>query len=174
MKLFDLGQAGVDNRAVARFDVREPLVTPGRDVLLEAEIQQFGGAASNQRVELYIDGGRVSQSEVNVAPNEPGVVTFSHRFSAVGEHTAEIRLSDDATPLDNRRWLSIPVRPTVRVLCIQGKPDAAKFVSLALQPKTNRSPARLGGSRRRDSAVGTRPDGIRMRIPLQHRSLRRR
>jgi len=44
-------------------------------------------------------------------------------------------MDDDALSLDDSRWLSFQVRESIRVLCIEGKPNAAKFVALALAPR---------------------------------------
>lgn len=134
LELFDLGQPDFENRAIAQLSVREPLITPGRDVTIDVQVRQFGGSPSRPRVELLVDGAQVAQSAVDVAPNQPGTATFTHRFPAVGEHTLEARLADDDAAVDNYRWLSVPVRSAVRVLCVQGKSGAARFVSLALQP----------------------------------------
>src|SRR5439155_26704687 len=62
-----------------------------------------------------------------------------HRFDAPGEHIVEAHLADDALPLDNRRWLSVPVRASVRVLCIGGRPNETRHVALSLAPNKSRT-----------------------------------
>src|SRR5205807_1957139 len=57
---------------------------------------------------------------------------------SAGEHVLEVHLADDALPLDNRRWLSVPVRYAVRVLLIGGRPNETRQAALALAPQ--RSP----------------------------------
>ncbi len=52
----------------------------------------------------------------------------------------ELELGGDLLDVDNHRWLSVPVKDHVRVLCVNGKPaggemsGAADYVALALNP----------------------------------------
>ena len=61
-------------------------------------------------------------------------VTLSHRFDQPSEYGVEVRLDEDRLSVDNHRWLAIPVREAIRVLCVQGKVGSAKFVEFALRP----------------------------------------
>src|SRR5207247_7580240 len=47
----------------------------------------------------------------------------AYRFETSGEHAVEIRLASDALAVDNSRWLAVPVKQQLRVLCIDGKPS---------------------------------------------------
>jgi hypothetical protein len=51
----------------------------------------------------------------------------------------QVRIGTDRLEVDNQRWFSVPVREAVRVLCIEGSPDAARYVAMALNP--DRSPS---------------------------------
>jgi hypothetical protein len=50
-------------------------------------------------------------------------------------------LADDALPIDNRRWLSVPVRDSIRVLCVGGRPGETKHLALSLAPQKQASQA---------------------------------
>ena len=45
-----------------------------------------------------------------------------------------MRAADDQLPVDDRRWLVVPVRDEIRVLCVAGREGAAKYVADALNP----------------------------------------
>ena len=78
-------------------------------------------------------------AEPAALPLLAATAAFAHRFETPGEHAVEVRLADDPLLVDNHRWLSTPVRESIRVLCVQGKQGAAEHVAYALSPtKTDR------------------------------------
>ena len=59
-------------------------------------------------------------------PGEQAAVSFSHRFDSPGDHVVEAAAWDaDLLDIDNHRWLSVPVKDHLRVLCVDGKPASA-------------------------------------------------
>ncbi len=56
-------------------------------------------------------------------------VSFPCYFDSAGEHALELRLTPDALELDNRRYLAVPVKDQVRVLCVDGRPSGGRFKS---------------------------------------------
>jgi von Willebrand factor type A domain/Aerotolerance regulator N-terminal len=140
--MFDVGQGDVQNLAVMRLDVRESLVTIARDVTIEAEVQNFGALpATRQRAVFLVDDQQVHAQDVDVPADGRATVSFTYRFDTPGEHGLEARLLDDRLAVDNHRWLSLPVREAIRVLCVEGKPEAARYVAYALQPDRSQRPA---------------------------------
>ncbi len=71
----------------------------------------------------------------------------AYRFETPGQHVAEIRLAADSLDLDNHRWLMLPVKDRLRVLCVDGKPaggglsGATDYLALALNPDQGESDA---------------------------------
>jgi len=63
----------------------------------------------------------------------------AHRFDSPGDHVVEVHLADDGLPLDNRRWMSVPVRESIRVLCIGGRPAETRHLALAPQKLATQS-----------------------------------
>jgi hypothetical protein len=143
LQLFDVGVNEVINRSIARIAARQQLVTPRRDVTFDVEVVQRGGSAERSWVEFFSDGNRVERRSLDVGPNQPAAVSFTVRFDEPGDHYIECRLPDDDLPLDNSRWRSVRVRKDVRVLCIEGKPGAARHVALALAPQKEASARRV-------------------------------
>jgi hypothetical protein len=137
----DLGQPTADNLAVTTLATAEPIITTVREVSLNAQLHNFGGQPRNHHlVELRVDDRRVKETYVDVPAGEQTSVTFNHRFDTVGDHVVEVRAGPDLLDVDNHRWISIPVKEHVRVLCVNGKPatspmsGAADYVALALDP----------------------------------------
>jgi len=139
--LFDVGQTDVENVAITAMDVRESLVTIARDVTVDVEVQNFGRSdRTGCRITLFVDDQQVHTDKVDVSAGGRASVSFAHRFETPGEHKIEARLADDALAVDNRRWVSVPVRESVNVLCIEGKQGAARYVAMALEPSKSDRP----------------------------------
>jgi len=136
LSLVDLGEPGASNLAVARLEVSQPLVTSRGEVTLSAEIASHSRQdAPRQAVEFLVDGQRIADERADVPAGGRATVSTSHRFDTPGEHVVEVHLVDDALPLDNHRWMSVPVREAVRVLAVAGRPGEARYVALALNPR---------------------------------------
>ena len=136
LSLVDLGEPGASNLAVARLEASQPLVTSRGEVTLLAEIQSFARQdAPRQAVEFLVDGQRIADERIDIPAGGRATVSATHRFESPGDHVVEVRLAEDAVPLDNRRWLSVPVREAIRVLAVAGRPGDARHVALALNPR---------------------------------------
>lgn len=133
--LIDLGESGAQNLAVTRLEAQDPLATVAREVTFLAEVRNFGPQnVTGRAVQFLVNGQRVNESAVDVVSGGAATVSFTHRFETPGEHTVEVRLADDPLLVDNHRWLAVPVRESIRVLCVRGKPGAAEHVAYALSP----------------------------------------
>ncbi|HUE72567.1 MAG TPA: BatA domain-containing protein [Pirellulaceae bacterium] len=142
LALVDLGQPQEQNLAVTRLEMTQPLATLAAESVFQAEIQSFADQEMpRQSVELLIDGMRVAAQQVDVPPRGRANVSFPYRFDAAAEHVAQVRLADDRLPLDNQRWLSVPVREAIRVLCVYGRPGETRHIALALSPQRTDRPA---------------------------------
>ncbi len=137
----DLGQAAADNLAVTELGMSEPFAAVGREVVFNARLQSFAATTrSHQQVELLVDGHRVRETYVDLEAGGQSSVALNYRFETPGEHVAEVRLAADALDIDNHRWLVVPVKDQLRVLCVDGKPaggglsGATDYLSLALNP----------------------------------------
>ncbi len=140
--LIDLGQPTAENLAITSLQATDPLVTVGSDVPLEVRLKNFGRQAiARQPVELFVDGRRIAQKQVDLAPGGSASVGFSYRFDAPGDHAIEARAAGDALDVDNHRYLALPVRQAIRALCIDGRPSgkpfhgAADYLAVALAPQ---------------------------------------
>jgi len=144
LTVLDLGQSGSENLAVTRAAAAEPLATVARDVSLEAEIRNFGRQPrARQRVELFVDGRRGGEQFVDLEPGASKTIGFPYRFDTPGDHAVEVRLATDLLDVDNHRWLALPVKDRIRVLCVDGRPagvafkGAADYLAVALAPQSD-------------------------------------
>jgi Aerotolerance regulator N-terminal/von Willebrand factor type A domain len=144
LTVLDLGQTGAENLAVTRAAASEPLATTARDVSLEAEIRNFGRQPrAHQLVEFFVDGRRAGEQFVDLAPGASKTISFPYRFDMPGDHAVEVRLATDLLDVDNHRWLALPVKDHIRVLCVDGRPagaafkGAADYLAVALAPQSD-------------------------------------
>jgi len=140
--VIDLGQPDAENVAVTAVHARQAFATPAEDFAVEAEIKNFGQKArARQPVELVADGRRVTQQYVDLAPGGKTSVRFSYRFDGPGDHVLEVRTQGDSLDIDNHRWLAVPVKASIPVLCVDGRPSgtefggATRYLALALSPQ---------------------------------------
>ena len=139
LELIDLGQPGEQNLAVTNLQIDAAsggLVAVRTEVTIRAELRSFAAEdRGSQAVEVFVNGQRIADERVDLPAGGTTAVSVAHRFDAAGEHAVEVRLADDSLPLDNRRWLSVPVREAVRILCVGGRPEETRHLALALQPR---------------------------------------
>lgn len=141
----DLGQAASDNRAITALATAEPFVTVSRPVTLEAQVHNFGRQSRpHELVEFFVDGRRAGEEHVDLAPGGSAAVAFPCHFETPGNHSVELRLAGDLLDIDNHRWLAVPVKERLRVLCVNGKPGggsyrgATDYLTVALAPAASR------------------------------------
>jgi len=161
VRIIDVGQHDAENVAVTAVRCAEPLVMPGQPVEIRADLKNFGRRARNrQPVELLVDGSRVQEKPIALPAGAEAWVSFSCRFPGAGDHTIEVRTARDPLEIDNHRFLVVPVKDQIGVLCVEGRPSggAAGYLIAALAPQ-------------RDGAGRTsiRPEVVPESALLEHR-----
>ena len=141
LAVIDVGQPIADNLAVTALRLLTTPPIAGRTCRFEAVVKSYAARpAPQQSVELLVDGRRVSQRTVNVPAGGEATAVFEYRFDMAGDHAVEVRAEGDALSIDNRRYLAVPIRNNVRILCIEGilsgKPfgGASDYLAVALAP----------------------------------------
>ena len=139
LEVIDVGGENAVNTAITRCELDSDWITVRQEVPWEAEIQNFSSRAlKGQPIEFWVDGQRIHQQRVDLEPNSQAVINYRVRFDRPGEHQVEVRTSGDALAIDNRRWVSVQVQETIEVLCVEGRPGAARYVELSLNPSNVR------------------------------------
>lgn len=141
LTVIDVGQERSQNAAVTALRIADPLVVAHQDVSLEVDVRNFSSdRLEGQVVELLVDGSHVASEPVELDPQGAASVAFRHRFDRPGPQTAEVRLSPDLLAADNRRFLALDVKESLRVLCVDGRfaarqRGAAGYLAVALAPQ---------------------------------------
>jgi len=122
--IIDLGQPDAENLAVTGLYTLQPMTALSRRIDFQATLKNFGRKTlKRQPLELLVDGKHVARRQVDLAPGGVASASFSYRFETPGDHSVEIRADGDPLEVDNRRWMAVPVRQAVRVLCVDGRPS---------------------------------------------------
>lgn len=136
----DVGADEWGNVAVIKLDIADELALTNRPVEIHARLKHFGSRTFlDGRVELIADGQRVQAVQADIDSEEDRVFAFQHRFTAPGQHVIEARYQGDDLDSDNHFFYVLPVRDSIRVLCIEGgplhggQPGEADFLALALE-----------------------------------------
>ena len=134
--VIDVGAAPGSNLAVSRIHQRQRLVTTQQVIDFVAEVHNFSDQDQDEQpLKICVDGQVVENKMFRVAANETAAVKFQYRFRTVGEHQLRIELPPDCLLIDNECWRCVPVRDSVNVLCVGGKPGAARSLALAIEPR---------------------------------------
>lgn len=137
----DVADAPPSNVAVTSLTTSAALVFPQQPVHVSASIRAFGGQNSLPRTLQWFVDDRLSASEaITIAPGEEVTRAFQ-TTATTGTMRIQVRLDADALPIDDRRFLVVPVRETLPVLLVDGRPspqpfeNATDLLRLALAPQ---------------------------------------
>jgi len=132
--LFDLGEPSEENLAIESLEMSSPLASLSQEVGFSFKVRRYGDSSGEVQVKLLVDGRSIYQESVDLASDESKQIDVSHRFETAGEHRVEAVVDDPRLEVDNRRYLSVPVRESIRALCISSVDDTAQLVRLNLNP----------------------------------------
>lgn len=148
LAVVDLGSGETENLAVTGVRASEAVVTIGRELSAEVVVRNFGRQpVAQQLLELFVDGRRVAEGRVDLRPQEETSLSFPCRFEKVGEHHVEARLNADLLDCDNHRFLALPVKESLAVLCVDGRPAGSQFGSATDYLKVALAPQAAGQGR---------------------------
>ena len=141
LRIIDVGSATAENLAMVALETERSMVSPGEDFDVRAVIRNLGRSPVSVGLDWTIDGRRMDSTRVEI----DGLSQYAVRemFRAPPGRFLEVQAeltAEDALAIDNRRYLTLPVRDALKVLLVDGRPGldpidgAAGFVELALAP----------------------------------------
>lgn len=143
VSVVNAGSVGVRNLAVTSLELETGAAATDQPVSFRSAVRNFGESVLRGQVaELLVDGRLVDTKRVDLPPGIDVPINWLHTFRTGGEFRVEVHLQDDSLPVDNRRWLAVPVREELSVLLVDGTPSgrdrdsATYYVSRALNPAT--------------------------------------
>ena len=140
---FRVGSDLAENLSIASADISALVAAESQPIGLRVRIKNHGKRAwQDVAVHLEADGARLRTARVSLAPEGEAVLSFTHAFDKVGDHSLSVRLEGDSFADDNAFHSIVQVRNQLNVLLIDGSPSneplsgAADFLEIALTPHT--------------------------------------
>lgn len=141
LKFIDVGGRSLGNLAVTALEPSRLLAAPGQRLSVQGRFKNFGAAKVAGRVEWLVNGRlvEVAPFEVDGDGESTVQVTFEVPERPTCEVEARLALEDELA-VDNRRFLSVPVRGALRTLLVEGRPalrpmaGGSDFLRAALSP----------------------------------------
>ena len=131
----DVGESSSQNAGISSATQQSHVIFPATPASWLVTVDDFTGNSSGQReVEMYVDGELVGGRRVGMGQGRQSTVSFQHTFDRSGQHRVEFRLQPDALAVDDYFFQAVIVKDAVNVVCVAGKPGAARNVALALAP----------------------------------------
>ncbi|MDH4069350.1 MAG: BatA domain-containing protein [Ignavibacteria bacterium] len=126
------GAAGVGNYGITGLTTTAQVVTRGRPLTYTAMLSNSSDSpVQNLLLSVYLDGERSAQRSVLLPP----LSGTSHQFAVTprksGVLAGTVEIEEDPLDLDNRRYFTLAIPPTIRVGLV-GSSEANRFLDLAL------------------------------------------
>ncbi len=91
--------------------------------------------AQNLLLSLYLDGKRVSQTNLDLKGEEEKKFDFTQQTIEAGLHSGYVEISDDNLLADNKRFFAFNLPEKIGVLLVGDKGGKEDYLRLALNPK---------------------------------------
>ena len=118
------------NAAVVDLALDDPIAVTAQPAHVRVRVRNFGDRPLRSvGIELSVDGRTAGRQAIELDGGEEKEVPFTIQFNEPGYRLIQARLDPDILPLDNRRWLTVPVRDRIRVLLVDGEPGSGPFQS---------------------------------------------
>lgn len=111
------------------------MMEEGKSLELDVEIKNNSSSPFvNLTTELFLDGRRMDQKNIDLKPGQEGKVKFDITPEGGGNHWGWVQIPDDELNGDNRRYFNFTIPERIRVLCVGGKREDIFYLQLALNP----------------------------------------
>ncbi|MFH1567352.1 MAG: BatA domain-containing protein, partial [Gemmatimonadota bacterium] len=128
----DPGPAPRANWFLASVVAETWLQAPGHRLDVVAQIASSAPRPANLGVDLFVDGQRLQRREVPLGPGQRVPVELSFAPRHAGPLAGYVEIDGDDLPLDDRRYFTLYVPATARVLVLGRDPRDTYFARTAL------------------------------------------
>ncbi|MCC7264515.1 MAG: BatA domain-containing protein [Candidatus Latescibacteria bacterium] len=138
----DLGTAERGNVHVDEVKFSAWLAAPGKKLSARALLTNTSSQAAPQTaVDVYLDGERVRHQLTDLRPGEEFQFDFALTPRRAGLLGGYVEIQDDALSLDNRRYFTLSVPDSFRVLVLGHQPEDTYYPRRALAASAATDPA---------------------------------
>lgn len=133
--LVDVSPPEKQNLCIEEIDFGNQLIERGKPFEITARIANFTShPVRDILVGLYLDGKRVSQTDVDIEKDGKATVKLMPTVEEPGIHTGFFELGDDDLLIDNRRYFTFKIPEKIDVLLVGERPRDTHHLGLALNP----------------------------------------
>lgn len=155
----DVGESDAQNLALSDLQVVDTVATTAEAIRLEATVTNHADrVAENVVVQLVADGREIDEQTLTLAARQSSTVVFEALIEQAAWHSLAVRMGEDALPPDDQHHLALDVKERMRVLAVEGEPQAARYVARALNPS---------GAATSPLEVVVVPEGALAEMPLE-------
>jgi hypothetical protein len=142
--LMEIPPAQRENGAASSLTVESRLLSPQRPIQFRGTVANLGDRPiANAVASLYLDGARVAQQSITVAPHATTALLMSAAAKRRGIIGASLHIDDDAFGLDNDRYEVVRIPERIAVACISSNPADTRFPASAFSAAMDSTQAGL-------------------------------
>ena len=139
LTLLPVGKEDHPNVAITDVKILSRIIEQGQPVRIQATLANFSNHPKHQYVaSLYLEGERVALATVSLPAEGFKEVVFTATPRKRGWIKGYVQIEDDDFLPDNRRYFSLLVPTTRRVLLVENPENPATYLKLALSPSLTR------------------------------------
>ncbi len=134
--VLDVWPENKQNLCIVKIDFGNQLIESRRPFRIKAQTANFSSRpAKSLLVGLYLDGRRVSQTDMDIERNGKATVEFVQTVEDAGIHTGFFEITDDDLMIDNRRYFAFKIPERIEVLLVGEHQADTRHLGLALNPR---------------------------------------
>ena len=134
--LLDVSPEKKENLSIEKIEFGNQLIEKGKPFQIKATLANFTSQpVKSLLVGLYLDGRRVSQTDIDIERGGKATVEFVQTVEDAGIHTGFFEITDDNLLIDNRRFFTFKIPEKIEVLLVGEHQRDTYYLKLALNPQ---------------------------------------
>lgn len=129
--IVDVGAKDPSNLAVSAVSMKKQVAGINEEISFEVQVANNGPSpVTAVGVNFFVDGLKQGSNIVpQINGNGLNVVIFNHTFREPGSHFVSAKIDTQDLEADNERFLALDIREKVSILCVDGDPSPAGYIS---------------------------------------------